>query len=192
MSYSPKYNPTPHLSWSPGKGSDDKVADNVEELLNVPIVLTEKIDGGNASLECDGVFARTHASIPTHPSFDHLKAFHSSVKWKIPKGLQLFGENCFATHSISYDALPGYFLLFNVCDLNDEPAMWLSWEEVEMWANEIGVPTVPVLFRGTVVSERELQELVEELMTQPSECGGEREGVVVRVAGAFEDEMFSK
>jgi hypothetical protein len=71
------------------------------------------------------------------------------------------------------------------------PTVWTSWEEVEMWAQEVGVPTVPVLFKGQVNSEKELKELVESLMIQPSACGGIREGIVIRLQQAFVDEDFS-
>lgn len=189
---SPKYNRTFHFPFSPGATNDDKIAASIEYLINVPIVITEKMDGSNTSLEANGCFARTHSGPPSHASFDGLKALHAAVKYKIPEKIQLFGEWCFARHSIDYGELPGYFMLFNVRDMtNRVPPMWVSWEEVEMWAEEIGVPTVPVLFKGKVSSEKELQELVESFMNQPSVCGGIREGVVVRMALEFPDESFS-
>jgi hypothetical protein len=189
---SPKYNRTFHLPWSPGATNDDKIAVSVESLLNTPIVITEKMDGSNTSLEVVGCFARTHSGPPSHASFDGLKALHGAIKYKIPERIQLFGEWCFALHSIAYNELPGYFLMFNVreCspELND---IWLSWEKVELWAEEIGVSTVPVLFKGQCTSEKELKEIVESLMIQPSQCGGIREGVVVRLQGYFYDYRFS-
>ena len=175
----------------------------MDRLIGAPIVLTEKMDGSNTSLELEGCFARTHAGAPTHKSFDQLKALHSSIKYKIPENIQLFGEWCYAKHSIEYSELPGYFLLFGVAAAHKRDALcrvWYSWtgpEEygqlagVEAWAQEIGVPTVPVLFKGQVSSERELQELVEGLMEQPSVCGGVREGVVARVNGTFKEPEFS-
>ena len=184
-----KYARTFHLPWSKGATNDDKISKDINRLLNVPIIISEKIDGGNSSLELGGVYARTHAAIPTHESFDWLKAFHSQIKYKIPEGIQLFGENVWALHSIFYSELPGYFLLFNVRDINK--AEWTSWEEVEMWAEEIGVPTVPVLFKGIVSSEEELKELTDSLMKENSKCGGEREGVVVRIQSSFLDSEFS-
>lgn len=187
---SPKYNRTFHIPWSPGGTNDDKRAGSIEKLIGVPIVITEKMDGSNTSLEAEGCFSRSHSGPPTHASFDGLKALHASIQYKLPKGFQFFGEWCYARHSIEYNELPGYFMLFNVKDL-DGP-VWGSWEEVEMWAEEIGVPTVPVLFKGTVSSEKELQELVESFMNQPSACGGIREGVVVRVAHAFLNSSFSE
>jgi hypothetical protein len=152
------------------------------------------MDGSNTSLEADGCFARTHAGPPTHKSFDQLKAFHASIKHKLDKDYQLFGEWCYALHSIAYNELPGYFMLFSVSQLTynsshtiimESQRAWLSWDTVEMWAEEIGVPTVPVLFKGEVSSEKELKDLVESLMLQPSCCGGIREGVVARVARGF-------
>jgi hypothetical protein len=79
-----------------------------------------------------------------------------------------------------------------VRDLNYQEPIWLEWQEVEMWAQEIGVPTVPVLFKGEVASEQNLKELVLSLMEQPSVCGGMREGVVVRIGSAFTEKDFDK
>jgi len=195
---SPKYNRTYHFPWSPGATNDDKIASPhaLGVMIKSPIVITEKMDGSNTSLEKDGCFARTHSGPPSHPSFDGLKALHAQVRYKIPEGIQLFGEWCYAKHSIEYSELPHYFMLFNVREFIGIDAAgqlhskWVSWAEVEMWAEEIGVPTVPVLYKGTVGSAKELQELVESLMIQPSACGGIREGVVARAQHEFENDHF--
>lgn len=189
---SPKYNRTYHFPWSPGATNDDKIAPSVDSLLNVEIVITEKMDGSNTSLEADGCFSRSHSGPPTHASFDGLKALHANIKYKIPNDMQFFGEWCFALHSIAYNELPGYFMMFNVRDLGFTDVIWNSWDDVELWASELEVPTVPVLFRGIVKTEQELKELVESFMIQPSKCGGIREGVVVRVARVFYDWEFSQ
>lgn len=188
---SPKYNRTYHVPWSPGAINDDKISPNLGHLIGTDIVITEKMDGSNTSLETAGCYARTHIGTPTHPSFDGLKALHATVKTKIPEGTQLFGEWCWAKHSISYSELPGYFMLFNVRTLNPIMPSWASWEEVEMWAEDISVPTVPVLFKGKVSSAKELEELINSLMIQPSVCGGIREGVVARIQQAFSENNFS-
>lgn len=177
------------MPWSEGATNDDKRATSVDSLIGKEIVLTEKMDGSNTSLEADGCFARTHAGPPTHKSFDQLKALHASIKHNLSIDLQYFGEWCYAKHSIEYNELPGYFLLFNVRDLTVDN--WFDWDGVELLAKELNIPTVPVLFRGTVNSEKELKELVESFMLQPSACGGIREGVVARVAKDFYDEDFS-
>lgn len=190
---SPKYPRTFHMPWSPGATKDDRIATDVSTILNIPIIITEKLDGSNASIEARGCFARTHAGAPTHKSFDMLKVLHASVKYIIEPGTQIFGEWCYAKHSIEYSELPSYFMLFGIRYLNtfESQHRWGSWTDVELWSGDIGVSTVPVLFAGKVSSEKELQELIESFMNQPSACGGIREGVVARVAGAFSDEDFS-
>jgi|ERR1700722_6573775 len=188
---SPKYNRTPHVPWSPGASNDDKVARSVSSLIGKPLIITEKMDGSNASLEKKGCFARTHASAPKHDSFDVLKALHASVAFNLPEYMQLFGEWCYARHSIEYKELPGYFMLFGIRYLNTKPHQWWgSWEEVAVWAGKLNVPTVPVLFSGTIDSEKELHHIVDVLAAEPSVCGGKREGIVVRVCTAFRDEDF--
>ncbi len=199
---SPKYNRTFHFPWSPGCTSDDKMSNDISALLNSEIVITEKMDGSNTSLEKNGCFARTHAGPPTHPSFDGLKALHAAKRHLIPAEFQLFGEWLYARHSIPYDKLPAYFMLFNVKHNNiperlQDPmfmclSQWFAWDEVEIWADEIGVPTVPVLFKGKISSEKEMKTTITDLVKETSRVGNEREGVVVRVARAFDDNEFSK
>jgi len=177
------------MPWSKWATNDDKIATTVDKLIGVPIVLTEKMDGSNTSLEREGCFSRSHAGAPTHASFDLLKAIHSHIKMAIDPGLQLFGEWCFARHSIEYSELPSYFFLFGIRDVNEN--IWYHWEDVQCYANLISAVTVPILFEGVVSSEKELQQLVESFMNQPSACGGIREGVVARVQREFKDNEFS-
>lgn len=185
---SPKYNRTYHFPWSEGATNDDKISTDISHLIGQPIVITEKMDGSNTSLEIEGCFARTHSGPPSHASFDGLKALHATIKHLLHPSLQLFGEWCYAVHSIKYEELPGYFFLFNVRDV--EKLIWYSWDEVLLWAEEISVNTVPVLFEGQVSSEKELETLIKDLMSQPSCCGGPREGIVARVRKEFSDKDF--
>ena len=181
-----------HLPWSPGGTNDDKRAKSIDSLLNVPLVITEKMDGSNASLERDGCFARTHTGAPTHVSFDGLKALHANLKHYLWEEVQIFGEWCYALHSIAYDALPGYFLIFGIRELYEGDHYWYSWAMVEEWARSLDLPTVPKIWEGIVSSEKQLQTLTEDLIKQPSSCGGLREGIVVRVKSQFDDAAFSK
>lgn len=186
---SQKYNRTFHLPWSSGT-SDDKIASSVDSLLNRKIIITEKLDGSCVCLEKDNCFARTHSGPPNHPSFDAFKSLHASVRHNIPEDHQIFGEWCYAKHSIEYTRLSHYFSIFNVRDQNIQE--WASWDVVELWAEMLGVPTVPVLFIGEVYSEKHLEDLTNGFMKQPSCCGDEREGVVVRIYDSFKNEDFSK
>lgn len=185
---SAKYPRSFHLPWSPGGTKDDKRMRDVSKLLDVDLVVTEKCDGSNLTYTRDHVFSRSHAKPPVHPSFDLAKATHAQIRGQLSEGMSLFCEYCYAVHSIVYEALPGYSLVFGVRD--DATKLWWSWVMVELQAQLLGLPTVPVLFRGRVSSVRELEILTDDLAREPSQLGGEREGVVVRIAGEFHDDAF--
>jgi hypothetical protein len=190
-----KYPRTYHLPWSPGKSDDDKVIDTVDYLLNTPLVVCEKIDGGNCCLNRENIFARTHASTPNHPSFNIGKAIHASIKSQLIDGFDYFGEYCYAKHSIAYSELPGWFLLFGIrmnSIENSKVGLWKSWATVKNEAERLGIPTVPELEKIQVSSAKELQKEVEKHMGFPSCYGGEREGVVVRRVEGFSDNSFDK
>jgi hypothetical protein len=184
---SAKYPRSFHLPWSPGGTRDDKRMASTETLYGVPIVITEKLDGSNMAMTRSAIYARSHSGPPTHPSFAWAKALHARVCGQIDVGLTLFGEYCYAVHSIVYEKLPGYFFLFGVRD--DATGEWWDWDAVETQAEILGLPVVPVLFRGAVP---ELEPLTRRLAAEPSLFGGEREGMVVRVERKFADDEFGR
>lgn len=187
---SAKYPRSFHLPWSPGGTSDDKRLHDVSRLVGVELVVTEKADGSNLTYTRTSVFSRSHSGPPGHPSFDLAKATHGRIAHMISEGISVFCEYCYAVHSIAYQSLPEYSLVFGVRD--DLAGLWWDWDMVAAQAADLGLPTVPVVFRGTVTSEAELQTLTERLAREPSALGGQREGVVVRPASGFADADFSK
>ena len=186
---SDKYPRTIHLPWSPGGTKDDRKLADVHALLHRELVITEKLDGSNVCLEREQVFARSHNDAPRHPSFDALKAVHATLRWQIPPHRQVFGEWLWARHSIAYDRLPAFLLVFGIRDTQD--VEWLSWEETAAACDNFNLKTVPVLWRGTVQTEAELQRQTEALLHKCS-YGPEQEGIVVRVAERFHDVNFAK
>jgi hypothetical protein len=187
---SAKYPRSFHLPWSPGGTSDDKRMPDISPLIGPEIVITEKCDGSNLTYTRQHVFSRSHSGPPIHPSFDWAKATQARLGHMLSEGISVFCEYCFAVHSITYEALPDYSLVFGVRD--DEQDRWWDWDMVQMQAEMIGLPTVPLLFRGHVGSETELYDLTESLAAEPSAFGGQREGVVTRLAGSFENRAFSQ
>ncbi len=185
-----KYPRTYHFPFSPGATADDKIAKDIKSILGKDIVITEKIDGSNVCLEREKCFARSHSGPPTHASFDMLKAIHAGVKYIIPDSYQIFGEWCFAQHSIFYDSLPNYLLIFGVREVNT--MTWLSWDDTEYWAEQIGTCTVPLLERCIITDEKELQEKIEALSVNPSTYGKEKEGVVAKLSGRFRNDVFDE
>lgn len=186
VAMSAKYPRTFHLPWSPGGTSDDKRLPDAVGLVGVEIVITEKLDGSNLTFTRSSVFARSHGGPPTHPSFARAKAIHASIAHLVPVGLSVFAEYCYAVHSIVYDGLPEHVLIFGVRE--DARARWWSWDETTLLAEDLGLPTVPALFRGVVATPRELERTTTTLAAKPSTFGGAREGVVVRIASAIEGE----
>lgn len=187
---SPKYPRSFHLPWSAGGTNDDKRLHDVSALLGREIVITEKCDGSNLTYTRQGVFARSHNGPPSHASFDWAKATHGRVLYKLSDDVSVFCEYCYAIHSIEYGALPDYSLVFGVRD--DARRLWWDWDMVVAQARDLELPTVPLLFRGTIGSERELEQLTIAMAAEPSCFGGPREGVVVRVAASFEEAVFSR
>lgn len=182
-----KYPRTYHFPYSPGAKNDDRIAQDISNVIGNNIVITEKLDGENNSMVSGGVYARSHATFTTSPWSSKVRQLHSILSSSISDGLYLFGEGMSAIHSIEYEKLTSHFYLFGA----RYESTWASWSEVEDFAFLLDIPTVPILFKGKVNSEKELQELVEELSMQESELGGIREGVVCRIANEFEDDDFS-
>ena len=181
-----KYNRTYHLPFSPGSTSDDRIAEDMSGLIGQDIVITEKLDGENTGMTRGGVYARSHAAYTTSPWSREVRQLHDIIKFDIPEDLFIFGENMEGIHSIEYTNLTSYFYIFGIRDNN----IWIPWKDVEDWAYLLNIPTVPVLFKGVVNSEKELKTLVESLVKQPSSLGGPREGIVVRNASLFHNDDF--
>lgn len=182
-----KYNRTYHFPFSPGVSNDDRIAETLEHLIGREIVITEKLDGENNGMTKGGVYARSHAAYTISPWSLEVRILHSLIGKDIPEDVYIFGEGMAGIHSIEYTNLTSYFYIFGI----REGTRWYSWEEIEEYAFLLDVPTVPVLFKGIVNSEKELKDLVESLSKENSSLGGPREGIVARVADEFDDEHFS-
>ncbi len=183
-----KYNRTYHLPFSPGSTNDDRISDNAISLLGIDIVITEKLDGENTGMTRDGVYARSHAAFTESAWSREVRQLHSMIKSSIDEDVFIFGENMEGIHSIEYTNLISYFYMFGVRDNN----IWIPWEGVEEYSYLLDIPTVPVLFKGIINSEKELQQIVEDLVKQPSALGGNREGIVIRNASLFHNDDFSE
>lgn len=179
-----KYPRSLHVPFSPGAGSDDKIMneEQFEKFLNTEIVITEKLDGSNICLTRDSVFSRSHSGPATHKSFDPLKKMHAYLRHDIPEGISIFGEWCYALHSIEYRMLQNYLNIFGV--RNDKTGEWTDWDEVELWAEELGVVTVPVILRGVISNKVQLKNLIVDLSNLSSVYGPDREGVVIRTVAS--------
>ncbi len=151
---------TPHLAWlGPGKPRDDKVldAEDVRELLSGEVLVEEKVDGANLGFSLDphgGLRAqnRGHYIVLEAPEgqWKPLKRWLSTRRHLLAEvltpELMLFGEWCYAVHSIRYTALPDWFLAFDVYD-RSKAEFW-SVERRDVLALRLEMATVPSLGGG--------------------------------------------
>ena len=124
-----KYPSTPHLAIL-GSSSvrDDKVLSPREqtEFLSHDIFVEEKIDGANLGISFDlegTVRAQNRGSILSLPAPGQWQPLHEWLNARVDRLFEslsdryiLFGEWCFAMHSVFYDRLPDWFLGFDLYD----------------------------------------------------------------------------
>lgn len=155
-----KFPKTPHLLWlGGGAPRDDKIMSpaEAEAFLSGPVVVEEKVDGANL-----GLSVGPDGRIRAQSRGDYLAPGRSHAQWNLlwpwlakrePSLVaslgdkrMLFGEWCYARHSIAYDALPDWFLAFDIF----EPASGDFWssDRRDDLAAELEIATVPTLFRG--------------------------------------------
>ena len=189
-----KYPRTYHVPFSPGATSDDKRMTEegfLQYFAGKRLVFTEKLDGENSALTHYDCYARS-AGAPTRSPWSINLWGNDGLLWRVKDSIgedeTVYGENLYGEHSIHYGSLKEYFHVFAV----NNGTEWYSWEDVELMARILGLPTVPVLGKGYVSSLEELKEIIDELMGEPSAYGDTKEGIVIRVMDAFPtDDDFS-
>lgn len=179
-----KYPRTRHLPWSRSRTDDDEVLTDASHLHGKTLVFTEKMDGENTTIYHGGHCHARSMDSKDHPSRHWVKQLAAQIGMDIPKGWRVCGENMFAKHSLYYDALPSYFLVFGIYDEND---ICLSWEDTVTWAELLNLRCVPFL---GCTSSQDLESLHSIFYTGKSMCvlgdkEDSQEGYVVRIADAF-------
>lgn len=142
-----KYPRTPHLPNSPGiyaPHNDDVVNWEYDEKMEgVEVVVTEKMDGENTTMYNDYIHARSLES-GYHIARTWVKNLQGRIGYEIPESFRICGENLYAKHSVGYDNLASYFLVFGIWD----GGVCLSWDDTEAYSDMLGLNLVPVLYRG--------------------------------------------
>lgn len=183
---------TPHVAWlGSGTPRDDKVLSpvEVESLLAENVVVEEKLDGANLgiSLAPDGMLRfqnrGQYLAQPYPGQFQRLTSWTMRYELALSEALDedriVFGEWCAARHSVAYDRLPDWFLVFDVYD-RVRSRFW-STARRDALAYELGLSVVPLLFQGHTT----LSALKQVLMTANSHFrSGPAEGIVVRKQSA--------
>ena len=166
-----KYPRTPCWPWSPSFPKGDRTNREPGLFIHTEVIITEKIDGA-----C------------TAPWMAMVRKHHA---WKTA-GMEgiLYGEDIYGVHSIPYEPIREQDTFRAFALLQD--GIFQSWDRLAEIAADLEVSTVPVLFRGKFESVSELDRFIQEAHRQPSAIGPEREGIVVRTAGAFPQEEFHR
>ncbi len=165
-----KYPRTPHLDGSRIQpGDEDLRVVSLEHLKGSSVVVEEKLDGANSAVSFgrDGrllLQSRGHFldGGPRERHFGLLKAWAGSIRrelWEALGGRHvMYGEWLYAKHTIFYDALPHYFLEFDVLDRADDA--FLSTERRRALLAGLPLVSVPVLREGVATSLADLRTLL--------------------------------
>jgi len=188
---------TPHLAWlGPGKPRDDKVLspNEARELLSHEVLVEEKIDGSNIGFSVD-----VHGTLRAQNRGSYLDLGALQGQWKPLKrwlairrstlrevlfpDLALFGEWCYAVHTIRYTRLPDWFLAFDVYDrARDE--FWGARKRNDL-ARALGLAVVPRRAEGRVTLNQ-----LKPIMGSSELATGPAEGLYIRFER--EDRLISR
>lgn len=182
-----KFPKTPHVLWlSPQPARDDKLMTPAEAeafLASGEIVVEEKVDGANLGLSFDdagrlraqnrGNFLEGRLTGQWEGLRGWLAQHEAKLREYLPPGAVLYGEWCYAQHSMAYTRLPDWFLGFDVLDISDR--FWSTRRRDVLFATA-GLKPVREVARGKFTL-RELRPL----LSEPSGYGdGPLEGVYLR------------
>ena len=165
-----KYPRTPHL-----KGSRLQAGD--EDLSQIPfkaiqgkyIVVEEKVDGANTAVSfslsgelflqsrghyLEGGYREKHYNLLKQWANVHKDCLYSVLGSRYI----MYGEWLYAKHTVYYDALPHYFLEFDILDR--ESGKYLDTQSRRKLIKDLPVCSVPVLKQGVFNSNEELLSLL--------------------------------
>ena len=166
-----KYPRTRHIEGSQLQKGDGDLGAAVAfaELAGKQLTIEEKIDGANCAVSFDdhgelllqsrghyliGGVREKHFNLFKQWAITHQQAFCETLGSRYV----MYGEWVYAKHTIFYDALPHYFLEFDVLDR--EMDVFLDTPSRHQLLANLPVVSVPVICRKTFRSLKELTSLV--------------------------------
>lgn len=170
MSSIRKYPRTHHIEGSRLQpGDEDMSAVPFREVRGAYLVVEEKVDGANAGLSFaeDGALrlqSRGHylTGGGREKHFAMFKQWAHGHRHRLGEILGtrylVYGEWLYAKHTVFYDALPHYFLEFDVFDRRTEE--FLDTERRHALFADSPIVSVPVLWRGQARSLKHLRAMI--------------------------------
>ena len=182
---------TPHLVWlGPGQPRDDKVMTEQErrEFLAEPLIVEEKVDGANIGFSVgeDGDLRIQNrgswiARDRVPPQFKSLFRWADLRRDTLIEHLGhqfiLFGEWCYAVHSIRYTQLPDWFLAFDLFDRTRKT--FVATDARNVFARSVNLQVVPRLGIG-----RQTFESLKSLLGHSVLGAARGEGLYLRASSA--------
>ncbi len=172
-----KYPRTYHLPWSV-MGKDDRQMKDDSCFIGKEVVVTLKMDGENTTMYNDHIHARSLDS-GSHPTRNWVKGLWAQINYLIDENMRVCGENLYAQHTVKYDDLNSYFMVFSIWEGNT----CMAWDETVEYASIMGLQHVPVMYKGIYTPEIHNMFLREH---------AHHEGYVIRVADEFKYGDFRK
>lgn len=161
-----KYPRTPHVEGSRlQKGDEDLSQIPFESIKNKYLVIEEKVDGANTAISFNDkkellLQSRGHYLTGGYRErhYNFLKQWASIHQDKLYDVLGtryiMYGEWLYAKHTVYYDALPHYFLEFDIYDKEQE--IFLNTQKRRELIKDLPVYSVPVLGEGKFNSMEEI------------------------------------
>ena len=184
-----KYPGTPYWPWSPAIGRDDDVHTVPGRFVGQAVIVTEKLDGSNTLLHVGKVYGRSLSAPSSGKWMATVKKHHG---WKVTDpNVYLYGEDIYGVHSITYGPVEEQ-KTFYAFGLRDGNGAFAAFADMESYAKQRGIPVVPILFEGYFRLVAQIRAFVKRAHREPSVLGGQREGVVLRLARGFPAAEFSE
>lgn len=160
-----KFPSTPHLvllAQIEIRGDKVLTVSERNSFLQNELVVEEKVDGANLGISFDSegnIRTQNRGAYLNLPSTGQWKKL---AEWLAPRTdalfeqltdrYILFGEWCYAQHSVPYDRLPDWFLAFDVYD--KKVARFFSSDRRDKLFEAIGISQVPKIGRGYFTLEQ--------------------------------------
>lgn len=165
-----KYPRTPHLQGSRLQpGDEDLDQTPFDEIRGRHVVVEEKLDGANSGLRFDEhgmLYLQSRGHFLTggvrEKHFNLFKQWAGAQSWALWQRLgdryAVFGEWLFAKHTVFYDALPHYFLEFDVIDLDSGD--FLTTQQRRELLRGTPIVSAPVLYEGPATTLDDLLAMI--------------------------------
>lgn len=165
-----KYPRTPHIEGSRLQPGDEDLSQiPFSEIAGKNLVIEEKCDGANSAISFDaggelllqsrghyltGGYRERHYNMMKQWAMVHRDAFYKVLGTRYI----MYGEWMYAKHTVYYDALPHYFLEFDILDR--ETGIFLDTPSRHEMLKNLPIVSVPVLGTGIYKSKEDMLKLL--------------------------------